>query len=92
MDEIRRLMADMEAEERELLQARTMEADTRVFLTLTMLVLATCFVLVFSFVRRIVTERACVGITTPTLAANQTDNCRDAPVKKLQKLAMGKHA
>jgi CHASE3 domain sensor protein len=71
MDEIRHLMADMEAEEQGLLQARTLQAETRVRLTLTKLVLATCLALVFSYVRRLVLERNRATIKAPPLAADQ---------------------
>jgi CHASE3 domain sensor protein len=68
MDEIRHLVADMKAEEQGLLQVRTMEADTRVRLTLTKLVLAMCLALVFSYVRRLLAERKCAAAKTPSLA------------------------
>jgi CHASE3 domain sensor protein len=57
MDDIRRLMAEMEAEEQRLLRSRTDEAEARVRLTLTMLVLATCVVLIVTYVRRFIAER-----------------------------------
>ena len=57
MDDIRRLMAEMEAEELRLLRTRTDAAEARVLFTLTMLVLATCVVLMASYVRRFVAER-----------------------------------
>jgi CHASE3 domain sensor protein len=77
MDEIRHLMGDMEAEEQGLLQVRTMEADTRVRLTLTKLVLAMCLALVFSYVRRLVAERKCAPFKTPSLA---TDHREQSPI------------
>jgi CHASE3 domain sensor protein len=71
MDAIRHLMTDMEAEEQGLLRARTLQAETRVRLTLTKLVLATCLALVFSYVRRLVLERNRAAIKTPPLATDQ---------------------
>ena len=57
MDDIRRLMAEMESEEQRLLRTRTDAAEARVRFTLTMLVLATCVVLIVSYVRRFVAVR-----------------------------------
>ncbi|HEV8060018.1 MAG TPA: CHASE3 domain-containing protein [Gemmataceae bacterium] len=57
MDEIRQLMAEMGAEEQQLLQVRTVAADWRVRLTLMMLVLVTCSALVVAYVQRFVAER-----------------------------------
>jgi CHASE3 domain sensor protein len=89
MDEIRRLMTAMEAEERGLLQVRTMEADTRVFLTLAMLVLATCLVLVFSFVRRMVAERECAAVRTPPFAANPREETPVGTCREVAKIGNG---
>jgi len=57
MDDIRRLMADMEAEEQRLLEERTAESDTRVRRALATVVLLTCGVLIYSFLRRLVAEQ-----------------------------------
>jgi len=89
MDDIRRLMADMEAEEQRLLQVRTIEADKRVRLTLTMLVLATCLVLVFSFVRRLVAERECAAINTPPLAPNLREQTPVCACREFAKVGNG---
>ena len=91
MDEIRRLMADMESEEQGLLQVRTIEADTRVRLTLTMLVLVTCVLLGLSFVRRIIAERECTGTNTTSVAPHYEEQtpectCRDgAEIRHVQR-------
>jgi CHASE3 domain sensor protein len=57
MDEIRDLMAAMEAEERQLTKSRTAEAERRVHFTLTMLVFATVVVVISAYLRRLASER-----------------------------------
>ncbi len=92
MDTIRRLMAEMETEERRLRQARTMEADTRVYLTLTMLVLATCLVLVFSFVRRILAERTFAAVPAPPLAAKPREETPECTCREIANIGDGQSA
>jgi bile acid:Na+ symporter, BASS family len=58
MDEIRRLVGEMEAEEQELLERRTAEFDARVSRSLGMVVVVTCIVLVSFFVKRLIAEPA----------------------------------
>ena len=60
MDEVRRLTAEMEAEEQGLLERRTAEADARVRRALGTVVLLSGFTLLTVFIRRL-TALCCSG-------------------------------
>jgi CHASE3 domain sensor protein len=93
MDDLRRLMAEMEAEEQGLLQIRTIEAERRVCWTLTMLVLVTCLVLGFSLVRRLVAERQRAEImTSPLVAAHQREQTPPCTCRASEKTGNEQHA
>ena len=68
MDQIRRLMGEMEGEEQGLLERRTAEFDARVGRSLGMVVVVTCIVLVSFFVRRLI-----AGPEGPTCRARHGD-------------------